>query len=65
MDGFEEFVKEARRRYGKATGAMPNDETVSRFALAYQVSILNENIETFLEAEGLFEEEEANGNVQD
>lgn len=40
-----QFIKEQREAYVKATGQMPNDETVSRYALAYQLAILNENAE--------------------
>lgn len=43
-----QFIKEQRNAYLSATGQMPNDETVSRYALAYQLAVLNANLEEYI-----------------
>jgi len=52
----EDFIKECRSTFQTATGQIPVDDVVSRYALAYQISLLNQNIEDFLEAEGILED---------
>lgn len=44
-EDFIQFIREQREAYVKATGQLPNDESVSRYALAYQLALLNVNIE--------------------
>lgn len=51
-----QFIKEQREAFVRATGHMPNDDAMSRYALAFQIEQLNSNIETYLVHEGMLEE---------
>lgn len=55
-EDFIQFIKEQREAYVSATGQLPNDESVSRYSLAYQLALLNVNIEEvvapLIESEG-------------
>jgi len=63
----EQFIRDSKNAYNKATGLMPNDEIVSKYALAYQISCLVDLLEDYLSEEeepALSEEENANNGQQ-
>jgi hypothetical protein len=43
------FIKESRKSYTEATGQLAEDKEVSHYAMAYQLAVLNENLEVLME----------------
>jgi hypothetical protein len=49
MDDLVEFIERNRQAYTKATGQIPNDDIISRYALALQLEVLNQNLDVISE----------------
>jgi hypothetical protein len=61
-EDFANFIKECRGSFSTATGSLPDDNSASRYALAYQLALLNKDASLLLAENGIEKEDLKNGN---